>query len=216
MRRQPRQYQADKRKRYLCIAAKNLLAPARIGVMLPCAKKFIMGLDLERTQTSRLAAMTTSLTIQQAAAATGLTAHTLRYYERIGLLDPVARQDNKHRLYREEDILWIGFLLKLRMTGLPVRDMLRYAELRRLGNSPESVSARKALLEQHTHTVEKTLAELQSNLSILHKKIAMYDALEADLPKPVLTQPPLPEDASHDHPKHVNPRNSNRNAPTGR
>lgn len=177
-----------------------------------------MALDLECTQTSRLAAMTTSLTIQQAAAATGLTAHTLRYYERIGLLDPVARQDNQHRLYREEDILWIGFLLKLRMTGLPVRDMLRYAELRRLGNTQESVSARKALLQQHTHTVAKTLAELQSNLSILHLKIAMYDAMEADLTPNVLTQQPSPEDASHDHPQHANSNanTSNRNAPTGR
>lgn len=216
MRHQPQQCQAGRRKRYLCIAAKSLLVPARFSAAPPSAKKFIMGLDLECTQTSRLAAMTTSLTIQQAAAATGLTAHTLRYYERIGLLDPVARQDNRHRLYREEDILWIGFLLKLRMTGLPVRDMLRYAELRRLGNSRESVSARKALLEQHTHTVEKTLAELQSNLSILHKKIAMYDALEADLPASVLIQPPSSEDASHDHPKHANTSNSNRNAPTGR
>lgn len=77
--------------------------------------------------------MTTSLTIQQAAAATGLTVHTLRYYERIGLIDPIRRKDNKHRIYREEDILWIGFLLKLRSTGLPIQKMLRYAELRRLG-----------------------------------------------------------------------------------
>ncbi|MES2072940.1 MAG: MerR family transcriptional regulator [Pseudomonadota bacterium] len=143
--------------------------------------------------------MTTSLTIQQAAAATGLSVHTLRYYERIGLLDPVARQDNKHRLYREEDILWIGFLLKLRTTGLPIRDMLRYAELRRLGNTPESVSARKELLEQHTQTVEKTLAELHSNLTILRTKIAMYESMEAALPANVVTQPPFPEDASNEH-----------------
>ncbi|HTD06863.1 MerR family transcriptional regulator [Undibacterium sp.] len=145
--------------------------------------------------------MTTSLTIQQAAAATGLTVHTLRYYERIGLLDPVARQDNKHRLYREEDILWIGFLLKLRTTGLPIRDMLRYAELRRLGNTPESVSARRELLKQHTLTVEKTLAELQSNLAILRKKIVMYDTIEAELPANVVTQPPFSEDASNEHPR---------------
>lgn len=118
------------------------------------------------------------MTIQQAAAATGLSVHTLRYYERIGLLDPVQRRGNTHRLFRDEDIQWIGFLLKLRTTGLPIRDMLRYAELRRLGNTPESVSARKALLEQHTQTVEKTLAELQSNLAVLHKKIVMYEHMQ--------------------------------------
>ena len=125
--------------------------------------------------------MTTSLTIQQAATATGLTVHTLRYYERIGLIDPIPRKDNQHRLYREEDILWIEFLLKLRSTGLPIQQMLRYAELRRLGNQRESVSERKALLERHTLSLEATLAELQSNLAVMYKKIAMYDDLEASL-----------------------------------
>lgn len=123
--------------------------------------------------------MTTSLSIQQAAVATGLSVHTLRYYERIGLLDPIRREDNLHRRFRQEDLLWIRFLLKLRSTGLPIRDMLRYAELRRQGNTQASVSARKALLLQHTQTVQQTLAELQSNLHVLQQKIVMYDALEA-------------------------------------
>ena len=122
--------------------------------------------------------MTTFLTIQQAAAVTGLTVHTLRYYERIGLIDPIPRKDNKHRLYGEKDILWIEFLLKLRSTGLPIQKMLRYAELRRLGNQRESVSERKAMLEQHTRSLEATLAELQSNLSIMYQKIALYADIE--------------------------------------
>ena len=143
--------------------------------------------------------MTTSLTIQQAAAQTGLSVHTLRYYEKIGLLDPIARQDNTHRLYREEDLTWIGFLLKLRSTGLPIRDMLRYAELRRAGNTAESVSARKALLQQHARTVEETIAELQSNLSILHMKVNMYEDIEAALPPVIVAQSQSIEDASNDH-----------------
>ncbi|MFL9925542.1 MerR family transcriptional regulator [Herbaspirillum lusitanum] len=122
--------------------------------------------------------MTSSLTIQQAAKATGLSVHTLRYYERIGLLDPVERRDNSHRLYRDDDLRWIGFLLKLRSTGLPVRGMLRYAELRRMGDTMESVSERKAILQAHTLSVEATLAELQSNLAVLHKKIDTYCELE--------------------------------------
>lgn len=138
-------------------------------------------LDFECTLTNTLIAMTTSLTIQQTAAATGLTVHTLRYYERIGLIDPIQRKDNKHRLYREEDILWIEFLLKLRSTGLPIQKMLRYAELRRLGNQQESVSERKMLLEQHTLSLETTLAELQSNLAVMYKKIALYGDIEAAL-----------------------------------
>jgi DNA-binding transcriptional MerR regulator len=150
--------------------------------------------------------MTTSLTIQQAAAKTGLSVHTLRYYEKIGLLDPIARQDNTHRLFREEDLLWIGFLLKLRSTGLPIRDMLRYAELRRAGNTAESVSARKALLQQHARTVEETIAELQSNLAVLHMKVNMYEDLESALPAVVVTHQQSIEDASNDHSNTSNKR----------
>lgn len=128
--------------------------------------------------------MTTSLTIQQAAAASGLSVHTLRYYERIGLIDPVPRQENRHRLYRDEDLRWIEFLLKLRLTGMPIQQMLRYAELRRLGDHPESVSERKAMLERHTLTLEATLAELQQTVAIMHRKVAMYAELEKQFSKP--------------------------------
>lgn len=152
-------------------------------------------LDFECALTNTLIPMTISLTINQAAAATGLTVHTLRYYERIGLIDPILRKDNKHRLYREEDILWIGFLLKLRSTGLPIQKMLRYAELRRLGNQRESVSERKALLEQHTLSLEITLAELQGNLTVMYKKIAMYSDIEATLNAGVATHHPTPPSA---------------------
>ena len=128
--------------------------------------------------------MTTSLTIQQAAAASGLSVHTLRYYERIGLIDPVPRQQNRHRVYRDEDLRWIEFLLKLRSTGMPIQQMLRYAELRRLGDHPESVSERKAMLERHTLTLEATLAELQRTVAIMHRKVAMYTELEKQFSKP--------------------------------
>jgi len=69
--------------------------------------------------------MTTPLTIKQAAAACGLSVYTLRYYERIGLIDPVPRQVNRHRVYLAEDMRWIEFLLKLRTAGLPIQQMLR-------------------------------------------------------------------------------------------
>lgn len=132
--------------------------------------------------------MTTALSIQQVAAATGLSAHTLRYYERIGLIDPVPRAGNMHRQYRAEDIRWIEFLLRLRSTGLPIQQMLRYAELRRLGNQLCSVSERKALLAQHAQTLEAELANLQQTLEILHAKVTLYSemetALQADAKQP--------------------------------
>ncbi|WP_288391882.1 MerR family transcriptional regulator [uncultured Herbaspirillum sp.] len=122
--------------------------------------------------------MTTTLTIAQAAQATGLSVHTLRYYERIGLLDPVERRDNHHRRYTQEDLNWIAFLKKLKATGLPVRAMLRYAELRRQGNTVQSVRERKAMLQMHTLNVQQTLAELQDNLAVLQHKLVLYQELE--------------------------------------
>ena len=125
--------------------------------------------------------MTTSITIQQAAAATGLSVYTLRYYEKIGLIDPVPRQSNQHRLYRQEDLRWIEFLLRLRATGMSIQQMLRYAELRRLGERLGSVSERKALLEQHATTLEADLVVLQDTLAMLRGKIALYASQEEQL-----------------------------------
>ncbi len=151
--------------------------------------------------------MTTSLTIQQAAAATGLSVHTLRYYERIGLLDPVQRQGNRHRVYRDEDIRWIEFLLKLRSTGMPIRQMLRYAELRRLGDDRESVSERKAMIEHHTRTLEAALIELQGNLAVMYRKVAMYADIEANLQTHTADQP-TDKESSHEYSRKLPRKNS--------
>lgn len=138
-------------------------------------------LDFERTRTSIIYSMTTLLTIQQAAAATGLSVHTLRYYERIGLIDPVPRQTNSHRFYRPEDMRWIMFLIKLRSTGMPIQQMLHYAALRRRGDDPESVAERKYMLEQHAFAVAAELTALQDTLAVLHAKVGLYSAMEETL-----------------------------------
>src|SRR5215207_7879739 len=95
--------------------------------------------------------MTTGMTIQETAERTGLTAHTLRYYERIGLVWEVDRDSSGHRRYTEDDIGWLVLLTRLRATGMPVRDMLRYAELARRG--PETLAARVELLEEQRERV---------------------------------------------------------------
>lgn len=125
--------------------------------------------------------MTTALTIQQTAALCGLTAHTLRYYERIGLIKPVARRSNGHRLYRSEDLGWIEFLLRLRATGMPIEKMRRYAQLREAGQQKSSVSERKNMLQQHAKAIEEELASLQGTLAYLHEKIAVYSRMEEEL-----------------------------------
>jgi DNA-binding transcriptional MerR regulator len=116
------------------------------------------------------------LTIEQAAERTGLSAHTLRYYERIGLLDPVGRATSGHRRYVTKDLAWIEFLTRLRATGMPIRYMQEFAALRRQGDT--TIARRRALLEAHQQMVQKHIEELQQNLEAISQKVEMYSKSE--------------------------------------
>ena len=116
--------------------------------------------------------MTTALTISDAARASGVSAHTLRYYERAGLLDPVDRAASGHRRYAEEDLARIQFLTKLPSTGMPIRQIREYAELMRGGD--DTHEARLALLEAHRDAVRAHLAETERNLQLIDYKIGYY------------------------------------------
>jgi DNA-binding transcriptional MerR regulator len=114
-----------------------------------------------------------ALSISEAASATGLTAHTLRYYERAGLmLDPVDRAESTHRRYSERDIDWVVLLTRMRKTGMPIRLIRRYAELVRAGDGNEE--ERLALLEEHRREVLRQLEEVASNLEAIDNKIRIY------------------------------------------
>ncbi|MCM3886554.1 MerR family transcriptional regulator [Frankia sp. R82] len=113
-------------------------------------------------------------TIAQAAQATGVSVHTLRYYERVGLmLEPVARAASSHRRYTRADIAWVSFLTRLRLTGMPIREMARYAQLARAGAGTEA--DRLALLTEHRRRVLDRLQEEQRNLAAIDCKIAQYE-----------------------------------------
>ena len=113
------------------------------------------------------------LSISEAARATGLSAHTLRYYERTGLmLDPVDRTESTHRRYSERDIDWVVLLTRMRKTGMPIRLVRRYAELVREGDGNED--ERLALLEEHRRGVLQQLEEVASNLEAIDTKIRIY------------------------------------------
>lgn len=114
----------------------------------------------------------TGLTIQEVAEQTGLSVHTLRYYERIGLLNPVNRATNGHRRYSEDDISRIRFFTRLRATGMPIRQMQEYAALVRQGDN--STVARLTLLQAHRKAVEAQICELQQDLTLIDKKIELY------------------------------------------
>ena len=105
----------------------------------------------------------------------GLSAHTLRYYERIGLLGHVVRQANGHRSFGPRDVEWVEFLHRLRATGMSIAEMLRYAELRARGDS--TLAERRAMLEQHADQLAASLRAQQAHLRVVRQKIAIYDAL---------------------------------------
>lgn len=115
-------------------------------------------------------------TIQQISKMTGLTVHTLRYYEKIGLLNEVNRDANDYRQYSESDISWINFLIRLRITGMSVTDMKLFSDLRSQGDS--TISGRRELLEVHHKKVLKEIERLKDNLKKIEEKIDYYKRLE--------------------------------------
>jgi DNA-binding transcriptional MerR regulator len=102
---------------------------------------------------------------------TGVTAHTLRYYERIGLLD-VARDHAGRRQYTEADVNRVVFVTRLRLTDMPIREIQAYFRL--VAEGPHTEPERLALLERHRDHVKARMAELQAALEAVEFKIAVY------------------------------------------
>jgi DNA-binding transcriptional MerR regulator len=124
----------------------------------------------------------------------GISAHTIRYYERIGLLPRADRDGGGRRDYDGSTLVWLEFLGRLKTTGMPIRDMLRYAAMRAAG--PTTERERHDLLVAHRDRVRAHVAALQSCLAVLDTKITGYasnltneakddDALPNQLRKPL-------------------------------
>ncbi|WP_410567545.1 MerR family transcriptional regulator [Amycolatopsis sp. cmx-4-61] len=113
------------------------------------------------------------VSIAEASRRTGVSAHTLRYYERAQLVvTPLDRTHSGRRRYHQLDIEWIVVCTKLRATGMPIKTIRRYAELVAAGIGNED--ARLALLEAHRAEVLARLAELRENLELIDHKIDVY------------------------------------------
>lgn len=134
------------------------------------------------------------LTIQEVARRTGLSAHTLRYYERAGLIAPVARASGGQRRYAAADMDWIGFLLRLKATHMPIAQMRLFATLRAAGSS--TLAQRRQLLESHLAEVLAALAQTQQSAHALREKIVHYRALGRSAP-PVAHPSPEKDHAAH-------------------
>ena len=111
---------------------------------------------------------------------TGLSVHTIRYYERIGLLPRADRDGSGQRDYDASILIWIEFLSRLKTTGMPIREMRAYADLRAKGT--DTGPQRRALLEAHREKVRAHVAELETCLLILDDKISGYADAEQRIP----------------------------------
>lgn len=129
--------------------------------------------------TATVPAITNTYTVQEAAIQTGLSEHTLRYYERVNLIPHVQRDDSsKHRRYTAENLRGIEFLKRMRATGMPIGEMQRYVALYQQGD--DTVEERLAMLEAHQQRVREQIAELQSHLAVIEFKIENYKCLGSE------------------------------------
>jgi DNA-binding transcriptional MerR regulator len=113
------------------------------------------------------------VSIAEAARRTGVSAHTLRYYERAGLVvTTVDRTDGGWRRYQQLDLDWITVCTRLRATGMPIKTIRRYAQLVSAGHGNEQ--ERLSLMEAHRADVTAKLAELRENLELIDHKIDVY------------------------------------------
>ncbi|MFD6399766.1 MerR family transcriptional regulator [Nocardia sp. NPDC060249] len=119
--------------------------------------------------------------IGQAADRSGLSRDTLRWYERIGLMGYVGRDHTGNRRFSDRDLEWLALIARLRLTGMPVADMIRYAELVRAGE--QTYPARLEMFRQTRSDVLDKIAELQQTVAVLDYKIAVYEG-RSDVVRP--------------------------------
>jgi DNA-binding transcriptional MerR regulator len=111
------------------------------------------------------------VTIAQLSDLTGVSKHTLRYYERMGLVPLVNRdRSSGHRRYTPDHARWIAFLRNLRQAGMPIREIRKYARL--VARGPTSWPERERLLAEHRARVDETITLLRTHRRLLDQKLA--------------------------------------------
>ncbi|MEH6566004.1 MAG: MerR family transcriptional regulator [Halopseudomonas sp.] len=106
------------------------------------------------------------------AAQTGLSAHTLRYYEKIGVMPHIQRNSSGHRAFTLRDLEWVRFVTRLKETGMPLEGILVYAGLRAQGDS--TLDQRQQILEMHRDALKLRIEKEQLHLQALETKIKHY------------------------------------------
>lgn len=111
---------------------------------------------------------------------TGFSIDTLRYYEKQGIILP-KRDHNNRRIFDEKDVEWLVFIRKLKLTGMKLKDIQTYSQLRNEGD--ETVQARLTLLLEQSELLNQQKAEIQQHIDFLYNKIAIYQEMLTDQKK---------------------------------
>lgn len=125
-----------------------------------------------------MAAVTNNaISIGELSRRSGLSTHTLRFYEAEGILKPVRRTASGHRQYHEDDVLWLEFVLRLKLTGMPLAEIKQYAALRSQGE--KTLQLRLTMLKLHRERLVTKIDELSTCANVLDDKILTYRKLLA-------------------------------------
>lgn len=115
------------------------------------------------------------MNIKKAAEMFGLTVDTLRYYERVGVIPPVGRNENGYRTYNTNDLNWIYLAKNLRNAGLSVESLIEFVQLAQLRETQNVEAAQKQILEDQLEELDKKIKEMQEVRNLLLYKIDSYD-----------------------------------------
>jgi DNA-binding transcriptional MerR regulator len=113
-----------------------------------------------------------TMSIGELSVASGLSTHTLRYYEKFGILKPADRAVSGHRQYRADAVAWLAFVLRLKVTGMPLAEIREYAQLRNSGDA--TLQPRLTMLTVHRKRLMNNISELAKNLAALDSKMKTY------------------------------------------
>jgi DNA-binding transcriptional MerR regulator len=107
---------------------------------------------------------------------TKLSVHTLRYYEKLGLLSNISRNDSGRRIYTQEDIEWVTFISELKSIGMSLEQIKQYQALQAVGES--TYQQRRTILESHRKALDERIRTEQSHLSVLDAKMQKCNKLK--------------------------------------
>lgn len=113
--------------------------------------------------------------IKEISEITNIKAHTLRYYESIGLIDEIEKDSSGNRSYTETDLEWIKFIKKAKHTKMKIDKIIEYADLRRIGDS--TAPDRKKILEEHLKVIQNEIESLHETENYIKWKVELYNTI---------------------------------------